>query len=365
MYDPMNLLVFTLIVGARLIIPLWIPRFPLPAIIIALVLDGVDAGLFSTFTTLPMDDYQSYDKALDIYYLTIAYLAAVRNWTNLGAVRIAAFLFYYRLVGVVLFEYVENRALLLVFANTFEYFFILYEAARLRWDMRRVTFRILLVAAATIWIVIKLPQEYWIHIAQRDTSDTLMANPILIPILAVAIALIVWFGYWIVTQKLPPADHVASLAMIDVIPPGQMKEAMLRYRSLSWRDQGLWEKVVLIALISSIFSMMLPGTMLSTLQLTIGVAIVVVLNTIVSELLTRRELLSVHDLRHFASMVVVNMALAAVFMILLPEPVRDVPIRMSNMLFFFFLVSLLVTLFDRFRALAIMRNGDEQMGTVP
>src|SRR5699024_8279894 len=104
---------------------------------------------------LPMDNYQSYDKALDIYYLTIAYLAAVRNWTNPGAVRIAAVLFYYRLVGVVLFEYLENQSLLFIFANTFEYFFILYEAARLRWDMRRVRFKTLLIAAAVIWIVIK------------------------------------------------------------------------------------------------------------------------------------------------------------------------------------------------------------------
>lgn len=365
MDDPTNLLVFVLIVGSRLIVPLWIPRFPLPAIILALVLDGIDAGLFSTFTTLPMDNYQSYDKALDIYYLTIAYLAAVRNWTNPTAVRIAAFLFYYRLVGVVLFEYFENRVLLLVFANTFEYFFILYEAARLRWDMTRVNRQILVGAAAAIWIVIKLPQEYWIHIAQRDASDTLLENPILIPILAVVIAVIVGGGYWIVTRKLPPADHSPTFAVGDSILPSRMKEAMLRYRSLSWRDQGLWEKVVLISLISSIFSMMLPGTVLTTAQLALGVAIVVVLNTIVSELLTRWDMLSVHDIRHFASMVGVNMALAATFLMLLQQPAPEGSLRMSNMLFFFFLVSLLVTLFDRFRALAIMRDEAEHTGNLP
>ena len=93
MQDSINILVFTLIVGARLLVPLWIPRFPLPMILIALVLDGVDGGIFSKYTTLSMDNYQSYDKALGIYYLTIAYLAAVRNWTNEGAVRIAQFLF--------------------------------------------------------------------------------------------------------------------------------------------------------------------------------------------------------------------------------------------------------------------------------
>lgn len=363
MDDPINLLVFTLIVGSRLIVPLWIPRFPLPAIILALVLDGIDAGAFSLFTTLPMDNYQSYDKALDIYYLTIAYLAAVRSWTNPVAVRIAAILFYYRLVGVVLSEYSENRAILLIFANIFEYFFIFYEAARLRWNMERVGLKTLIGAAAAIWIVIKLPQEYWIHIAQRDATDTLMDNPILIPILAVMIAVVVAVGYWIVTRKLPPADHAPSFAVGDSIPMGRMKEAMLRYRSLTLREQGLLEKVVLIALISSIFSMMLPGTVLTAPQLALGVSIVVVLNTIVSELLTRREMLPLHDLRHFASMVGVNMVIAATFLVILPDP--EGSFRMSNMLFFFFLVSLLVTLFDRSRALAIMRDEEEHTGSMP
>jgi hypothetical protein len=43
--------------------------------------------------------YQSVDKGLDIYYLSIAYLATTRNWTSDVAFRIARFLFYYRLVG--------------------------------------------------------------------------------------------------------------------------------------------------------------------------------------------------------------------------------------------------------------------------
>jgi hypothetical protein len=37
-------------------------------------------------------------------------------------------------VGVVLFELSQLRVLLLLFANTFEYFFAFYEGVRLRWD---------------------------------------------------------------------------------------------------------------------------------------------------------------------------------------------------------------------------------------
>jgi hypothetical protein len=62
------------VVGARLLVPLFIPRFPL-IIIIALVLDAADQTIFQEFTEVNTGEdgpYQGYDKALDIYYLTIA-----------------------------------------------------------------------------------------------------------------------------------------------------------------------------------------------------------------------------------------------------------------------------------------------------
>ena len=66
----------------------------------------------------------------------------MRNWTNLDAFGISRFLYYYRLVGVVAFELTQIRALLLVFPNTFEYFFDAYEAVRIRWDPRRMSRRL-------------------------------------------------------------------------------------------------------------------------------------------------------------------------------------------------------------------------------
>jgi hypothetical protein len=66
-------LIFLLVVGARFIIPLFIPRFPLPAVLAALVLDAADQTIFQNHTTLDLAGYQTYDKALDIYYLTIAF----------------------------------------------------------------------------------------------------------------------------------------------------------------------------------------------------------------------------------------------------------------------------------------------------
>ena len=189
------ILVFVAVVGARFLLPLTIPRYPLPGIIACLILDGIDQSIFQAFGYDP-PGYQSYDKAMDVFYLAIAYLTTLRNWTSRPAYSVGRFLYFYRLVGVVAFELAQLRALLLVFPNTFEYFYIAYETVRTRWNPVRLLFASWVVVAAAIWIFVKLPQEYWIHVAQLDLTDVLTENawapPLLVLLLAV-LAAILWF----------------------------------------------------------------------------------------------------------------------------------------------------------------------------
>jgi hypothetical protein len=198
--------VFLAVVGARFLVPLLIPRFPLPAIVAALILDGVDQTIFQSFGFDP-PGYQGYDKAMDVYYLAIAYLSTMRNWVSEPAVRVARFLYFYRLIGVVSFELSGWRPLLLIFPNTFEYFFIVYEAIRLRWNPARFGLRYWIVVAAVIWIFVKLPQEWWIHIAQRDVTDTLAANAWLGPTLVAVLVAVLLFCWFVVRPRLPARDH--------------------------------------------------------------------------------------------------------------------------------------------------------------
>ena len=153
------------------ILPLLIPYFPVPALLACLILDSVDQSIFQQFPAIPLDGYQSYDKALDVYYLSVAYLSTLRNWTNQGAFRMSQFLYYYRMIGVVAFEMTQNRTILFIFPNTFEYFFLFVEAVRLGWDTKHMGRWTVILSAAAIWIFIKLPQEWWIHIAQLDMTD--------------------------------------------------------------------------------------------------------------------------------------------------------------------------------------------------
>ena len=75
-----------------------------------------------------------------------------------------------------------------MFANTFEYFFIAYEFVRTRWNPVRLGAAAIVGLAAAIWIFIKLPQEWWIHIAQLDFTEFMADHPWMWIVLGVAVA---------------------------------------------------------------------------------------------------------------------------------------------------------------------------------
>ena len=225
----LNEIIFIGVILSRMLVPLLIIRFPLPAIVACLIIDAVDQTVFSALAPeADLTGYQNYDKALDIYYLVIAYIATLRNWTNPFALGVARFLIYYRLIGVALFELTGIREVLFIFPNTFEYFFIFYESVRLFWDPRRMSNKLVVGAAAFIWIFIKLPQEYWIHIAQLDLTDfvqedifgvaagtswidTFAARPWIVVIAVVVVAALIYAAYWIMKNKLPPRDRPLTI----------------------------------------------------------------------------------------------------------------------------------------------------------
>ncbi len=218
--DLSDLIIFWAVVGVRFFIPFLIPWYPLPGVLAALVADGIDQTIFQQYTNLPLDNYQGYDKALDIYYLTITYMSTYRTWTNRYGLKVDQFFFYYRLVGITLFELLQFRPLMMIFPNTFEYFFIFYETVRLKWDPRRLRKTHIIAAGALIWIFIKLPQEFIIHIAQVDTTDWfranvlgrsvegstsggLLSNPFGVAILALLVALILVAAWWLIREQAP------------------------------------------------------------------------------------------------------------------------------------------------------------------
>src|SRR5712672_2219655 len=262
------LIVFSVVVATRFILPLWIPRFPLPAILGCLVVDAIDQPIFQTFTHVDLSNYQAYDKALDIFYLSIAMLTMYRNWKSRPAVQVGRALFYLRLVGVLAFETTGWRWLLFLLPNAFEYYFIFYEAIRSRWTPTRLRAHFYIVSAAVIWIL-KLPQEYWIHIAKLDVTDEvenvglhvpanaawargIAQSPISFGLMLGALATFVILGRAAVHRFAGPPEHALKLAADPL--PAPIDEAPERDREMaqSWRlfDVHLAEKIVLVGFIT-------------------------------------------------------------------------------------------------------------------
>ena len=352
-------LVFLTVVGARFVVPLFIPLFPLPAIITALVLDAVDQTVFQAFGYDP-PGYQGYDKAMDMFYLSIAYLSVLRNWTSRPAYEIARFLFFYRLAGVVLFELLHWRPILLIFPNTFEYFFIAYEIVRLRWDPARVGMRRWVITAACIWIFVKLPQEWWIHVAQLDFTDFMGDHPVLIPILAVLIVgAILWIWLWLWPRLPAPAWklHVAADPLPAEIDTTAERD---RWVASHWRvfSGATLENVVLIGLLCVIYGQVLPGRRSTDLELFLGIGVFVVVNAAISLAVARRAGSVESVAASFGLRVVANVGLVVGSSWLLNRFGGDLNLGVA--LFFAVLLSLLVTLDDRFRPVEQVRHAAAQ-----
>ena len=331
---------------ARLLVPLLIPRAPL-VILAAFVLDAIDNSLLAAFTDVdlgPDGPYQSFDKALDVYYLAIAYLAALRNWTSLAAFRVAQFLLYYRLVGVLAFELLDSRVMLLVFPNTFEYFFVVYAAIALRYDAARIPPRFWVTTAAVLWVCVKLPQEYWIHVAQLDFTDAVADHPWFGVACAAGLLALLAVLQFAVRPRLPAPDHgwrVGADALPEPLADARARHAYrLRRGAVEWGELG--EKVALLALISILFAEILPHVTARPLEVAGGVAAIVAANTGISAWDARRQSPGLG----FAALLAANLGLIFLTSRFFPAA-EDFPL--GTALFFAFLITLLIWLYDVYK----------------
>lgn len=340
----MATVVFVTVVLVRFFLPLLIPKFPLPAIVACLVVDAADQTIFQAFTDDPLLGYQAYDKALDVYYLAIAYISTMRNWRDPIAFRVSRFLFLYRLVGVTLFELLHWRFLLLVFPNAFEYVFIAYESIRVRWNPMRLTALAVVALTVFIWVFVKLPQEWWIHIAKMDFTEFMSDYPFMWGVLAAAAATAAAV-MWLNRSRVPSADWPPTVAVDRHLPDLPIRDD----ESTAFFNAVLVEKVVLLTLLGVIFAQILPDVRSGDAGVAIGIAILVVLNALVSQWLRRRGRSWETTASQFGAMLLVNLAIVfadAVFFRRSGEGLMPT----TNNLFFALLLAVLIALFDRYRA---------------
>jgi hypothetical protein len=355
-----DLLIFAVVVGLRLFLPLLIPRFPLPAILACLVIDAADQTIFQNNTDLDLTGYQGYDKALDIFYLTIAYLSTLRNWTDPFAFGVARLLWYCRLVGVLLFELFDVRALLIIFPNTFEYFFIAYVAVQAWWNPARLSRRQVIGMAAFIWIFIKLPQEWWIHIAQLDFTDFMKEDVFGVSTttswgtaigenfwflgLLVVVAIVIALAVRKISRSAPARDWSFTMDVDQTVRRAEVVEVPDQPRSIvSWY---MFEMIALVSMVSIIFAQMLPGNETDIVGTVVAVSFIIVVNSFIGFRFAQRGRSWATTAGECVVMALVNVAAALVFIALARN--ADEPLNEAAMVFFVLLLTLIVTMFDRY-----------------
>jgi hypothetical protein len=101
-------------------------RWPLAGGLLAILVDLSDLLLRDLLDLGGVPDYQGLDKWLDQVYLACFLIVA---WRWAGPARTVAIALYaFRLLGFIVFELTHERALLLLFPNVFEFWFVLVAA---------------------------------------------------------------------------------------------------------------------------------------------------------------------------------------------------------------------------------------------
>jgi hypothetical protein len=111
-------------------------------------------------------------------------------------------------------------------------------------------------------------------------GEILAANLWVIPVLALVVVLILVVARWIL-RRLPPADWGLNITA-DPIPAASAdgnEARAINTQSERFVNVVLIEKIVLISLVSIIFAKVLPAVRASLLEIAVGVAFVIVINT--------------------------------------------------------------------------------------
>ncbi|OGY21874.1 MAG: hypothetical protein A2126_00650 [Candidatus Woykebacteria bacterium GWB1_45_5] len=172
---PLGLIV---IFGLRLLVPLTIFRWPLWGGIVSLLIDALDTNIVKPFG-VEIPNYTTTDKYLDTYYLTIELIVSL-GWVNKLAKSTSIFLYSWRLVGLVAFQFTAWEPWLFIAPNLFENFFLFIVLWQWLGKETREKFWLnspkrLAIVLFLLWLP-KIPQELILHVWKaRSPIETFLA----------------------------------------------------------------------------------------------------------------------------------------------------------------------------------------------
>ncbi len=116
---------------------------------------------------------------------------------------------------------------------------------------------------------------------------------------------------------------------------------------------ALVEKFVLVSLVGIIFAQVLPDMRATGIEIAVGAAILIMINTVLTQWLVRTGIGWAATLREFIVMIGINFALILLIAVLLPT--FDGSINLVNAIFFTLLFTVIVTMFDHYRQVHLGR----------
>lgn len=154
----MNILFPTVV---RLFFSLVILISPFWGVVISALIDGFDVYLHDFPGIANFPNYQYWDKTLDTFYLTMAFITSL-YWKNKTARNLSLFFYSIRVIGVFLFTFTLSRCWLFFFPNIFEYYFLSYLGYRGLFKKEPLKSKGFF-GLFLILVILKLSQEFILH----------------------------------------------------------------------------------------------------------------------------------------------------------------------------------------------------------
>ena len=143
----------------RIFASLIVFKFNFFGAILVILIDFSDLFMMNLISLGGVRNYQLLDKFLDLFYIGYFLLITLRWDKTLRNISILLFIF--RILGFILFEFFQNRIILFIFPNIFEFWFLgitLLFLFRSKISKRKI---IIVIFVST---TLKLLQEYILHV---------------------------------------------------------------------------------------------------------------------------------------------------------------------------------------------------------
>ena len=148
-----------IISAVRIFASLIVFKFNFFGAILVILIDFSDLFMMNLITLGGVRNYQFLDKFLDLFYIAYFLIIALR-WEKLLR-NISILLFVFRILGFVLFEFFQNRLILFIFPNVFEFWFL---GITLLFLLKSNITNRKIIIVLVITTLLKMIQEYILHV---------------------------------------------------------------------------------------------------------------------------------------------------------------------------------------------------------